>query len=95
MPPKLTVFYLSKGSAYRFQFGLSRYFPVVGVLCLFIWKDTKPIVWDSSVVFTDNSDLVDLRLTRFLLNNFKAVSNKLCNSKCPDDILFGVTSKNV
>ena len=33
---------------------------------LSIWIDSKPIVWDSSVVFTDNFDLLALCLTRFL-----------------------------
>ena len=34
------------------------------VLYLSIWLDSKPIVWDSSVVFTDNSDWLALSLTR-------------------------------
>ena len=28
---------------------------MLNVSCLSIWIDSKPIVWDSSVVFTDNS----------------------------------------
>ena len=35
---------------------------------LSIWIDSKPFAWDSSVVFTDNSDWLALSLTRFLLN---------------------------
>ena len=34
---------------------------------LSIWIDSKPIVYDSSCSFTDNSDKLTLGLTRFLL----------------------------
>ena len=35
---------------------------------LYNWIDSKPIVRDSSAVLTDNSDWLDISLTRFLLN---------------------------
>ena len=38
--------------------------------CLYIWIDSKPIVWGSYEVFTNNSDYLALSLTRFLLNNY-------------------------
>ena len=38
------------------------------VLCLSIWIDSNPIVWDSSVEFADNFFWAAQNLTRFLCN---------------------------
>ena len=41
-----------------------QYFGLVKVLYVSIWIDSKSIVWDSSIVFTDNSDLLALGLIK-------------------------------